>query len=137
MYSHTAGFARATFIFRIVPARYSQELSHTTRFVRTRGQVLIKTTGKSCGCAALAVIARPLPRPSPVLNADAGSEIISSAVAGRMVCRWTPRDTCYHLAPCGIFIAGVNERPDGDRSRCATASDGTQTDTRNFQTNQI
>lgn len=46
-----------------------------------------------------------------------------------MVCRWTPRDTCYHLASRGIFIAGVNERPDGDRSCCATASDGTQTDT--------
>lgn len=39
-----------------------------------------------------------------------------------MVCRWTPRDTCYHLASHGIFIAGVNERPDGDRSRCATAT---------------
>lgn len=48
------------------PARYSRNIiARVARFVRSRRQVLIKTTGKSCGLAALAVIARGPPASLP------------------------------------------------------------------------
>lgn len=47
------------------------------------------------------------------------------------MCRWTSRDTCYHFAPRGIFIAGANE-PTGWWSIASRDNQwrGTQTDTR-------
>lgn len=53
--------------------------------------------------------------------------------------RWTPRDTCYHFAPLGIFIASANEPMviDRDARQPVTTTTLKPIPARNFQTNEI
>lgn len=72
------------------------------RIIATRPnsrRMLIKMSGKSCICAVCGY------RAASRFKHGHGGRIISSASWSR---RW-PRDTCYHFASPGIFIAGANE----------------------------
>lgn len=102
-------------------------------------RTLIKTAGKLCGRAACGYITR-----LAVLNTDNKPRLLASRYRSRRrgvhgVCRWTSRDTCYHFARHGIFIAGAGELPGMviDRAARQPVTALKPIPARNFQTNRI